>query len=92
MNKIETLKKTFSYNGCNYSLALWVTAWDYLCLGYKDVTDLTYKLVSVVIEPDTNNIIEPVRENGFIGQTNTLDDACEMLKKYIDTLNIEDEE
>ena len=88
MNKVELLAKDFYYKDNLYQLAMWVTMFGRLCIGYRDPFDVNHKsLCSVCVEPenDPRDIKEPGSGwlNEGIGNTKTLDDACDMLNKYI---------
>lgn len=50
MNKLETLPKHVNYKNGWYSLRVWVTAWDRLCVGYllidnDDTLPIGYRLI-----------------------------------------------
>ena len=88
MNKLEKLPKNVNYkNGC-YSLRVWVTAWNRLCVGYRLIDNagddtLPVNILSFVVEqnndvfiPDT---IEPKGLNDNIGNCKTLDDCIDNL-------------
>ena len=53
-NSIETLPRMIEYDGDHYSLEVYVTAWDKLCLSYigweKDEDGGRKKILSVVVE------------------------------------------
>lgn len=88
MNKIELLPKDFYYKDDLYQIAMWVTMFGRLCIGYRNPLDANHKsLCSVCVEPenDPHDIKEPGSGwlNEGIGNTKTLDDACDMLNKYI---------
>lgn len=92
MNIIETLHKTFKYNGTMYTLSLHVTAFDTLCICYREMlrktpTSVRKILCSVCVEPEN----EPRKIevtigylNSRIGNARTLDDAALMLKEYVE--------
>jgi hypothetical protein len=86
MNKLETLPKHVNYKNGWYSLRVWVTAWDRLCVGYRLIDNddtLPTNILSFVVEqnndvfiPDT---IEPKGLNDNIGNCKTLDDCIDNL-------------
>lgn len=86
MNKIEQLPKEFYYRGDLYSLAMWVTAWKRLCIGYRKALDKSQSsLFSVCVEPNDPISIEDTIGyfNEYIGNAKTIDDACDELMKWI---------
>ena len=88
MNKLEKLPKHVDYKNGWYSLRVWVTAWDRLCVGYRLIDSasdntLHTNILSFVVEqnndvfiPDT---IEPKGLNDNIGNCKTLDDCIDNL-------------
>ena len=88
MNKLEKLPKHVNYKNGWYSLRVWVTAWDRLCVGYRLIDSagddtLPTNILSFVVEqnndvfiPDT---IEPKCLNDNIGNCKTLDDCIDNL-------------
>ena len=88
MNKLEKLPKHLNYKNGWYSLRVWVTAWDRLCVGYRRIDSagddtLPINILSFVVEqnndvfiPDT---IEPKGLNDNIGNCKTLDDCIDNL-------------
>ena len=98
MNKIELLPKEIFWNDSHFQLRMWVTAWNRLCIGYKNIlnTDPRNKfahLFSVCVEPE--NEPSDIKEYGSgwlnegIGNAVSVDDACEMILKYIEKHNDE---
>ena len=94
MNKLETLPKHLEYKNGFYALAVWVTAWNNLCIGYKLVdgpSDQTH-ILSTVVEPNNEpfipNTIEPQGLNDNIGNARTLDDAIDVVQSQISRFNI----
>jgi len=83
MNSIENLPLFIERNNVKYSICVFVTAWDKLCVTYHNCFDYTDKYCSVVIEPD-NYSSKPNIKNYFIGNAQNLDDAIEMIKEYIE--------
>ena len=88
MNKVELLPKEFYYKDDLYQIAMWVTMFGRLCIGYRNPLDVNHKsLCSVCVEPENDqyDIKEPGSGwlNEGIGNAKTLDDACDMLNKYI---------
>ena len=83
MNSIETLPVSIERKGGIYTLKVYVTAWNKLCVAYGNVILRDDKYCSVVIEPD-NYSSKPNIENDFIGNARNLDDAIEMIKEYIE--------
>ena len=83
MNSIETLPVSIERKGGIYTLNVYVTAWNKLCVAYGNVILRDDKYCSVVIEPD-NYSSKPNIENDFIGNARNLDDAIEMIKEYIE--------
>ena len=94
MNKLEKLPKHLTYKNGWYSLRVWVTAWDRLCVGYHRLNDnagddtLPINILSFVVEqnnyvfiPDT---IEPKGLNDNIGNCKTLDDCIDNLMCQIE--------
>lgn len=95
MNIIETLPRTFESDGIMYTLCMHVTAFDRLCIYYREMIpndDGARKILcSVCVEPEN----EPVKIedtigtfNDYVGNARTLDDAAEMLKNYVETVYI----
>lgn len=87
MNKIETLKKNVWVDNQLYSPKVYLTAWDKWCISYINVVDHSDKLCSVCVEPENKPIkIEDTigcSLNEYIGNACTLDDAVDMINKYI---------
>ena len=87
MNKIEKLPKEFYYQGDLYTLAMWVTAWRHLCIGYRKALDRSGgSLFSVCVEPsnEPRSIEDTIGYiNEYIGNAKTVDDACDELMKWI---------
>lgn len=88
MNKVELLPKDLYYKDDLYQLRMWVTAFGRLCIGYKLTFDVNHKaLFSVCVEPENGPIDIKDPGSGWInwnvGNTRTLDDACDMLQNYI---------
>lgn len=90
MNKIELLPKEIYYKDDVYHIRMWLTAFGCLCLGYCNPLDLKSSnvLFSVCVEPENHphSIVE--HDNGWmnegIGNTVSLDDACEEILDYIE--------
>lgn len=91
MNKIELLPKTIVVNDIRYDIGMWVTAWDRLCIGYRDPFNRSCcDLCSVCVEPEN----EPTKIedtigcdiNDGVGNARTIDDAIEMIKEYINSI------
>jgi len=90
MNKVELLPKDFYYKDDLYQLSLWVTAWNKLCIGYRNALASKHdSLFCVCVEPqnEPTDIKEPGSGwlNEGIGNTRNIDDACDMLQKYINS-------
>lgn len=87
MNKIETLKKNVFLNNKLYCPKVYLTAWDKWCISYINVVDNFDKLCSVCVEPENEprKIEDTINYglNSYIGNARTLDDAVDMIKKYI---------
>ena len=94
MNIIETLQKTFEHDGTLYTLELHVTAWDRLCISYREAfkKDGAYtreSICSVCVEPENEprKIEDTVGYlNEGVGNAKTLDDAAQMLKEYVENV------
>lgn len=89
MNKIELLPKDIYYKNDLYQVAMWVTVFGRLCIGYRNSLDVNHKaLFSVCVEPENtpSSIIEPGSGwlNEGIGNTISVDDACEEILSYIE--------
>ena len=92
MNIIETLPKTFEYNDTMYTLSLHVTAWDRLCICYREMlrktpTSVREILCSVCVESENKprKIEDTIGYlNEGVGNARTLDDAALMLKEYVE--------
>lgn len=89
MNKIELLPKDIYYNDDLYQLNMWVTAFGRLCIGYRLAFNSSRDLLfSVCVEPENEprEITDPNSGwlNAGIGNTVSLDDACEELMNYIE--------
>ena len=90
MNKIELLPKEIYYKDNVYHIRMWLTAFGKLCLGYCNPLDpkSSNALFSVCVEPENHphSIVE--RGNGWmnegIGNTVSVDDACEEILDYIE--------
>lgn len=83
MNSIETLPISIERKGGIYTLEVYVTAWNKLCVAYRNIIVPADKYCSVVIEPN-NYSSKPNIENESIGNARNLDDAIEMIKEYIE--------
>lgn len=88
MNKIELLPKDIYYKDDLYQVRMWVTAFGRLCIGYRMTFGTNHSvLFSVCVEPENTSI--DIKEPGSgwmnegIGNTRTLDYACDMLQNYI---------
>ena len=95
MNKLEKLPKHLTYKNGWYSLRVWVTAWDRLCVGYRlidsdnrlidsaDDDTLPINILSFVVEQNNDvfipETIEPKGLNDNIGNCKTLDDCIDNL-------------
>jgi len=94
MNIIETLPRTFTVNDVTYTLETHVTAWDKLCICYREMirktpTSIREILCSVCVEPENEpRTIESTIGyiNEYIGNARTLDDAANMLKEYVENI------
>lgn len=89
MNKIELLPKDIYFNDDLYQLNMWVTAFGYLCIGYRlTLNSKRDSLFSVCVEPENKprSITDPNSGwiNAGIGNAVSVDDACEELLTYID--------
>ena len=89
MNKIELLPKDIYFENTLYQVAMWVTAFGRLCIGYRKSLDPTHEsLFSVCVEPE--NQPHSILEKGIgylnegIGNAVSVDDACEELLDYIE--------
>ncbi len=82
MNSIEILPLFIERNNVKYSLCVFVTAWDKLCVAYHNCFDPTEKYCSVVVEKE-NEPEPPTNENCKIGNAKTLDDAAKMICEFI---------
>lgn len=83
MNSIETLPISIERKGSIYTLDVYVTAWNKLCISYRNIVIPADKYCSVVVEQD-NEPANPNIENEAIGNARNLDDAVEMIKEYIE--------
>ena len=90
MNKLEKLPKHVDYKNECYSLRVWVTAWNRLCVGYRrtdnaNVCDdtLPINILSFVVEQNNDDFIPDTIEhkglNDNIGNCKTLDDCIDNL-------------
>lgn len=88
MNKIELLPKDIYYKDYLYQVAMWVTAFGRLCIGYRSSLDVNHKaLFSVCVEPENTPRSIPGTIgflNEYIGNAVSVDDACEELLDWID--------
>lgn len=82
MNSIENLPLFIERNNVKYSLCVFVTAWDKLCVAYHNCFDYTDKYCSVVVEKDYKPA-QPDNENSRIGNAQTIDDAVKMIAEFI---------
>ena len=87
MNKIELLPKDIYYKDALYQVAMWVTAFGRLCIGYRNPFDVKHEsLFSVCVEPENNPRSIPSTIgylNEYIGNMQTVDDACDELLDWI---------
>lgn len=89
MNKIELLPKDIYFEDTLYQLNMWVTGFGRLCIGYRSALNSNHdSLFSVCVEPENepHSIVDPNIEwiNAGIGNTVSVDDACEELLDYIE--------
>lgn len=87
MNKVETLVKQITVLDKFYIPYVYLTGWGRWCVAYVNITDFHDKLCSVVVEPENEpvDIMDvPIDSmNAGIGNARTLDDAVDMIHKYI---------
>lgn len=87
MNKVETLAKEITVRGKVYIPQVYLTAWAKWCVAYVNITNSRDKLCSVVVEPENKpvDIIDVPTDsmNTGIGNARSLDDAIDMIHKYI---------
>ena len=88
MNKIELLPNDIYYKDDLYQIAMWVTAFGRLCIGYRNPLNVKRdSLFSVCVEPENkpHSITESNSNwiNAGIGNAISVDDACEELMAYI---------
>lgn len=97
MNKIEQLPKFIYIDDNVYSLAVWITAFNRISVGYKNTTDRDCMgnpiyLCSVCVEPENEpfSVLNSADNymNKNIGNMPTFDDACDDLMNYIKVNNI----
>ena len=90
MNKVELLPRNLIFDHYIYTLGIWVTFKDRLCIGYRDMLQPADKrtLFSVCVESENDPIdisnIGNKDNKYFIGNAKNLDDASDMIKKYLD--------
>ena len=88
MNKIELLPKDIYYKDDLYQVAMWVTAFGRLCIGYRNSLDVKHEsLFSVCVEPENHprSISSTIGFlNEYIGNAVSVDDACEELLDWIE--------
>lgn len=89
MNKIELLPKDIYFDNTLYQIAMWVTAFGRLCIGYRKSLDSNHEsLFSVCVEPENPSHSITERDSGWlnagIGNAVSVDDACEELLDYIE--------
>lgn len=87
MNIIETLPKNLEVGNKTYSIAVWVSAFNKLVIGYHNVFDKYDRLVSVCVEPE-NEPLTPDETMGYaintgIGNAKSLDNAASMIADFI---------
>lgn len=87
MNIIETLPKNLEIGNKIYSVAVWVSAFNKLVIGYRNVLDKSDCLVSVCVEPE-NEPLTPDETVGYainagIGNAKSLDNAASMIVDFI---------
>ena len=87
-NSIETLPRMIEYDGDLYSLEVYVTAWDKLCLSYigweKDEDGGRKKILSVVVEgPDKPRYNRQSDNLDCIADAVDLEDAVEITRTHI---------
>lgn len=86
MNRVETLVKDIRINDKHYCPSIYLTAYGNWCVSYCNVSDLKDYLCSVCVEPDNKprNIEDTIGYlNEYIGNARTLNDAIDMINKYI---------
>ena len=85
MNVIETLKKNINVDGKIYSLSIYVTALNKLCISYKSI-DNNSRFCSVLVDRDSRQV-DIANAPGFfdnnIGVAHTFDEAAQMIKSYV---------
>lgn len=87
-NSIETLPRIIEYSGDLYSLNLYVTAWDKLCLSYigweKDEDGGRKNILSVVVEGPNKMRYNDQSDNiDCIADAVDLEDAVEITRTRI---------
>lgn len=87
MNIIETLPKNIEVGNQTYSVAVWVSAFNKLVIGYRNIFDKSDHLVSVCVEPE-NEPLTPDETidcaiNAGIGNAKSLDNAASMVADFI---------
>lgn len=87
MNIIESLPKNIETNDKVYSVSVWVSAFNKLVVGYRNIMDKSDCLVSVCVEPE-NEPLTPDETmdyaiNAGIGNAKSLDDAASMVADFI---------
>ena len=86
MNTIETLPKTFTLDNVDYSLQMYITTWNRICLGYVNMTNPHESICYVVVEPDNEcKDIQFYSPDQAYGVAVSLDDAANMLKDFVET-------
>ncbi len=87
MNKIELLPKSIYYKDDLYQIAMWVTGFDRLCIGYRNMFNRDDHLFSVCVEPENTprSIASTIGfYNEYIGNALSVDDACDELLDWIE--------
>lgn len=88
---IEDLPRAIYYEHDLYQPAVYITAWNRLCVGYKKTFRTKNEhgiLFSVVVEPENKPLdIEETKGcliNEYIGNAQNFDNAVSMVKKFVE--------
>ena len=94
-NKLETLPTCVCYKGVDYTLCVFVNAWDNLVIAYRSIMKINYefqKILSYCVEEDKEPYIPEIFAatetsglNEHIGNCKTLDECIDAIKKTIAT-------
>lgn len=92
LSVLNDLKKVIEYNSKHYSLNIYVTAWEKLCLAYANLSDPHGdRIFSTVIDPESDYVkTSTIPED--ISTVRTMDDAVRHIIECLDEMSKENED